>query len=91
MLILIVFLLFRLGRSGDALHWGYYGNCSLAEREENEMVLGVTTSTGYLFIVLILMLGVAMGDSGKIMVTTLFPLMVYSLFYSFFRQFILTF
>lgn len=28
------------------------------------MVLGVMTSTGYLFVVLILMVGVAMGDTG---------------------------
>ena len=34
------------------------------------MVLGVMTSTGYLFVVLILMVGVAMGDTGPYTVTT---------------------
>ena len=69
-MILIVFLIFRLGRNGDIFHWGYYGSCSLSERAENEMVLGVMTSTGYLFVVLILMVGVAMGDTGPYTVTT---------------------
>ena len=69
-LILIVFLLFRLGRSGDVFHWGYYESCPLNERAENEMVLGVTTSTGYLYIVLILLVGIAMGDTGRYTVTT---------------------
>ena len=68
-LILIVFLIFRLGRSGDIFHWGYHASCPLSERAENEMVLGVTTSAGYLYIVLILLVGVAMGDSGKYTVT----------------------
>ena len=64
-LILIVFLIFRLGRSGDVFQWGYHAGCPLSERAENEMVLGVTTSAGYLYIVLILLVGVAMGDTGK--------------------------
>ena len=62
---MIVFLIFRLGRSGDIFHWAYHGSCPLSERAENELVLGVTTSTGYLYIVLVLLVGTAMGDTGK--------------------------
>ena len=64
-----VFLIFRLGRSGDILHWGYDGSCLPTETEENQLVFGITTSTTYLYIVLVLMVGIALGDSGQFIVT----------------------
>ena len=61
--------MFRLGRAGDILHWGQDGSCPLDERAENMLVLGVVTSTSYIYIVLVLMVGFAFGDSGRYVVT----------------------
>ena len=36
-----------------------------SERAENDLVMGVLTSTGYLFIVLVLMIGISFNDTGK--------------------------
>ena len=59
-----MFLIFRLGDSGDSFHWGF-GPLVGTERAENDMILGILASTGYFFIVIVLMLGIVMGDTGK--------------------------
>ena len=62
--VFIVFLLFRCGDSGDVLHWGR-GTCSVSrERAENILVLGTATSSVFLFIVMVLMIAVSLGDKG---------------------------
>ena len=35
---------------------------SFSERAENDLVFGIMTSVGYFFIVIILMIGIIMGD-----------------------------
>merc|ERR1719322_1930594 len=37
----------------------------MRERAENDLVVGTLTSTTFLFIVLVLLLGVILGDTGK--------------------------
>ena len=66
--ILIVFLLFRVGQNGDILHWGE--GPGAGARAEDELVVGTFTSSGYLFIVLVLMVGAACGDQGKYVVSS---------------------
>lgn len=61
----IVFMIFRLGNSGDALHWGF-GLLVPTERSENDLIMGILTSTGYFLIIFVLMIGIAMGDKSKI-------------------------
>eukprot|EP00090_Calanus_glacialis_P015037 TRINITY_DN23911_c0_g1_i1.p1 TRINITY_DN23911_c0_g1~~TRINITY_DN23911_c0_g1_i1.p1 ORF type:complete len:156 (-),score=25.89 TRINITY_DN23911_c0_g1_i1:96-563(-) len=62
--VFIVFMIFRLADSGDAFHWGS-GPLVMTERAENDMILGILASTGYFFIVLVLMVGIVMGDTSK--------------------------
>jgi len=63
--VLIVFLLFRVGHNGDVLHWGLGPGVQMSERAENDLVTGILTSTVYLFIVMVLLLGIILGDTGK--------------------------
>ena len=68
--VFIVFMIFRLGDSGDSFHWGSGPlNQVTTEREENDLVFGILTSTGYFFIVLVLMVGLVLGDTGKFSVS----------------------
>jgi len=71
--VFIVFMIFRLADSGDSFHWGN-GPLVGTERAENDMILGILTSTGYFFIVLVLMVGIVMGDTSK------FSLCLFNLF-----------
>eukprot|EP00092_Neocalanus_flemingeri_P015025 GFUD01016228.1.p1 GENE.GFUD01016228.1~~GFUD01016228.1.p1 ORF type:complete len:157 (+),score=22.49 GFUD01016228.1:75-545(+) len=64
--VFIVFMIFRLGASGDAFHWGRGPFVMESERAENDLVFGILTSTGYFFIVLVLMVGIVLGDTSKI-------------------------
>ena len=43
-------------------------DCSLSERDENDVVLGVMTTVGYWFITMVLMVGLILGDRPKITV-----------------------
>ena len=64
---MIVFLLFRVGDRGSIVSWG--AGFLDSERAENDLVMGVFTSTGYLFIVLVLMIGISFNDTGKVTVS----------------------
>ena len=57
-------MIFRLSYSGDTFHWGL-GPFSLTERAENDLILGILASTGYFFIIIILIIGIALGDESK--------------------------
>lgn len=63
-----MFLLFRVGQNGDILPWGE--GPGAGARAEDELVVGTFTSSGYLFIVLVLMAGAACGDRGKYVVSS---------------------
>ena len=43
-------------------------DCSLSERDENDVVFGVMTTVGYWFITMVLMVGLILGDRPKITV-----------------------
>ena len=40
-----------------------------AERAENDLVFGILTSTGYLFIIIVLMVGIVLGDTPTLTVS----------------------
>ena len=42
---------------------------SSAERAENDLVFGILTSTGYLFIIIVLMVGIVLGDTPTLTVS----------------------
>ena len=65
-----MFLLFRVGQNGDILHWHWGEGPAAGARAEDELVVGTFTSSGYLFIVLVLMVGAACGDQGKYVVSS---------------------
>ena len=59
-----------MGNKGDVLHWGEGPEVVMRERAENDLVVGTLTSTTYLFIVLVLLIGVILGDTGKYTVSS---------------------
>jgi len=71
----VLLLVYRLGNSGDTIHWGegprvpVYpdppSNPFYTERAENDLIVGILASPGYFFITLVLMLGLALGDTSK--------------------------
>ena len=43
-------------------------DCSLTERDENDLVFGIMTTVGYWFITMVLLIGLVLGDRPKITV-----------------------
>ena len=56
-MVFIVFMLFRVGgNGGTSVMWG---------NNTDSLIFGIMTSAGYFYIVIILLIGIVMGDNNK--------------------------
>jgi len=52
----IVFMIFRVGNSGNVFVWSF---------NDNDNIFGIMTSAGFFFFTIILLFGIALGDNAK--------------------------
>ena len=63
-MVFIVFMIFRVGGSGSTVFpWG---------NDNDSSIFGVMTSVGYFYFIIILLVGIAMGDNNKFTVTSFY-------------------
>ena len=58
-MVFIVFMIFRVGGPSEASHVFGWGN------DMDTSIFGIMTSVGYFYIIIILLIGIAMGDNNK--------------------------